>query len=210
MKPIRFKYTNTDKTTLEHKIDFSKKINNNNDDNTIYRFNDWDKGLRSRTKNFRKNGFNEKRLDFINNNYMGGNNAIGFHKHTMSSMYKYRMRRHEEKPDEHELNDENLALEEQATQGGDVMGFRQLDKSKAKALMTFRKKKYNEGDNHGKGYFGAGLLRSQKLDEINKKNNNKNNYKVEPENEFSSLSIGIKKEKLEYNKNKFTQATDGI
>ena len=209
MKVTRLKYINTDRTTLEHKVDFSKK-NNNSDDKTIYRFNDWDKGLRSRTKKFRTNGFNEKRLTFINNDYMGGNNMIGFHKHTMGSMYKYRMRRHEEKSDEHELNDENLILEEQATQGGDVMGYRQLDKSKAKALMTFRKKKYNEGDNHGKGYFGAGLLRSQKLDEINSKNNNKDNYKIEPDNEFSSLSVGIKKEKLEYSKNNFTQATDGI
>jgi hypothetical protein len=209
MKPTRFNYINTDRTTLEHKVDFEKKTNNK-DDKIIYRFNDWDKGLRSRTKNFRKNGFNEKRLEFINMNFMGGNDGIGFHKHTQASMYKYRMRRHVEKPDEHELDDENLALEEQATQGGDVMGFRQLDKSKAKALMQFRKKPLNEGDSHGKGYFGAGLLKEKRQEEIDAKNNNKDNYKVEPENEFSSLSVGIKKEKLEYSKSNITQATDGI
>lgn len=204
----RFNYVNDDKK--EFMVDFSK-TRKEGDGNVIYRFNDWDKGLRSRTKNFRNNAFNlGRKQDFVDMDYMGGNSGIGFHKHTKTNMYKYRMRRHVEKKEDHELNDENLALEEQATQGGDVMGYRQLDKSKAKALMTFRRKPLNEGDNHGKGYYGAGLLKTQRQEEIDRKNNNKDDYKVLPPNEFSSLAQGIKKEKLEYATEDISQATDGI
>lgn len=202
----RFNYVNNDKPELM--VDFSKK-RSDSDGNVLYRFNDWDKGLRSKTKKYRENAFNVgRKLDFINMDYMGGNVGKGFHKHTQANKYKYRMRRHIEKKDENEFNDENLVLEEQAQ---DIMGYRQLDKSKAKQLMTFRKKKQNDGDNHGKGYFGAGLLKTIKEDEVNAKNNNKDNYKPIPKNEFSSLSKGIKKDKLEFSDNKnFSQATDGI
>lgn len=204
----RFNYVNNDKPELM--VDF-KKTRNDSNNKVIYRWNDWDKGLRSRTKNFRAKSWSvERKVPFINMDYMGGNDGIGFHKHTKANLYKYRMRRHKEKKEEHGFDDENLALEEQGTQGGDVMGYRQLDKSKAKALMTFRKKPLNEGDNHGKGYFGAGLLRTQKQDEIDKKNNNKDAYKNKPVNEFSSLAQGIKKEKLEYSSQNISQATDGI
>ena len=204
----RFNYINNDKPELL--VDFTKS-RNDGDGKVIYRFNDWDKGLRSRTKNFRENAFNLGRAQqFIDMDYMGGNDGKGFHKHTQASLYKFRMRRHKTIESKHELDDENLALQEQATQGGDVMGYRQLDKSKAKALMTFRKKPLNEGDNHGKGYFGAGLLKVQRQEEIDSKNNNKDEYKVEPPNEFSSLAQGVKMEKLEYADKNFSQATDGI
>tara|TARA_Y100000401_G_scaffold116725_1_gene123200 strand:+ start:2394 stop:2972 length:579 start_codon:yes stop_codon:yes gene_type:complete len=191
-------------------VDFSKS-RSDSDSKVIYRFNNWDRGLRSRTKNFRNNAFNlGRKLDFIDMDYMGGNSAKGFHKHTQSIQYKYRMRRHIEKKDENEFDDENLALEEQATQGGDVMGYRQLDKSKAKELMNFRKKPKNDGDNYSKGYFGAGMLKTQRQEEIDTKNNNKDTYKSQKPNEFSSLAQGIKKEKLEYADKNFSQATDGI
>lgn len=204
----RFKYVNDDKP--EFMIDFTKS-KNDSDAKVLYRYNDWDKGLRSRTKNYRNNAFNlGRKLDFIDMDYMGGNGAIGFHKHTKGSLYKYRMRRHIEKKDENEFDDENLALEEQATQGGDVRGYRQLDKSRAKELMNFRKKPKNDGDAHSKGYYGAGLLKTQRQEEIDSKNNNKDAYKVQPSNEFSSLSQGIKQEKLEYADKNFSQATDGI
>lgn len=204
----RFNYVNNDKP--EFFTDFSKS-RNESDAKVLYRFNNWDRGLRSRTKNYRNNAFNlGRKLDFIDMDYMGGNGAKGFHKHTQALQYKYRMRRHIEKKDENEFNDENLALEEQATQGGDVMGYRQLDKSRAKELMDFRKKPKNDGDNHGKGYFGAGMLKTQRQEEINAKNNNKDDYMIQPTNEFSSLAQGIKQEKLEYGDKNFSQATDGI
>ena len=76
--------------------------------------------------------------------------------------------------------------------------------------MSFRKKPLNNGDNHGKGYYGSGLLRTQRQQEIDAKNNNKDDYKVLPPNEFSSLAEGIKQEKLEYADKNFSQATDGI
>lgn len=204
----RFNYVNNDKP--EFMVDFTKS-RNDSEANVLYRFNDWDKGLRSRTKNYRNNAFNlGRKLDFIDMDYMGGNCAKGFNKHTQAIQYKYRMRRHIEKKDENEFDDENLALEEQATQGGDVMGYRQLDKSRAKELMSFRKKPKNDGDNHGKGYFGAGMLKTQRQEEIDAKNNNKDTYMVQPTNEFSSLAQGIKQEKLEYADKNFSQATDGI
>ena len=204
----RFNYVNNDKP--EFFTDFSKS-RNESDAKVLYRFNNWDRGLRSRTKNYRSNAFNlGRKLDFIDMDYMGGNGAKGFHKHTQALQYKYRMRRHIEKKDENEFDDENLALEEQATQGGDVMGYRQLDKSRAKELMDFRKKPKNGGDTHGKGYYGAGLLKTQRQEEINAKNNNKDDYMVQPTNEFSSLAQGIKQEKLEYGDKNFSQATDGI
>lgn len=204
----RFNYVNNDKP--EFMVDFTKS-RNDSEANVLYRFNDWDKGLRSRTKNYRNNAFNlGRKLDFIDMDYMGGNCAKGFNKHTQAIQYKYRMRRHIEKQDKNEFDDENLALEEQATQGGDVMGYRQLDKSRAKELMSFRKKPKNDGDNHGKGYFGAGMLKTQRQEEIDAKNNNKDTYMVQPTNEFSSLAQGIKQEKLEYADKNFSQATDGI
>lgn len=204
----RFNYVNNDKP--EFMVDFTKS-RNDSEANVLYRFNDWDKGLRSRTKNYRNNAFNlGRKLDFIDMDYMGGNCAKGFNKHTQAIKYKYRMRRHIEKKDENEFNDEDLVLEEQATQGGDVMGYRQLDKSRAKELMSFRKKPKNDGDNHSKGYFGAGMLKTQRQEEIDAKNNNKDTYMVQPTNEFSSLAQGIKQEKLEYADKNFSQATDGI
>ena len=204
----RFNYVNDDKK--EFMVDFSK-TKNDSDSKVIYRYNDWDKGLRSRTKNYRTKAFNlGRKLDFIDMDYMGGNGGIGFHKHTKATQYKYRMRRHKEETKKGDLDDENLALEEQATQGGDVMGCRQVDKSKAKALMTCSKKALNDVDNLGKGFYGAGLLKVKRQEEIDTKNNNKDTYMVHQENEFSSLSLGIKSEKLEYADKNFSQATDGI
>ena len=131
----RFNYVNNDKP--EFMVDFTKS-RNDSEAKVLYRFNNWDRGLRSRTKNYRNNAFNlGRKLDFIDMDYMGGNCAKGFNKHTQAIQYKYRMRRHIEKKDENEFNDEDLVLEEQATQGGDVMGYRQLDKSRAKELMDF-------------------------------------------------------------------------
>ena len=76
--------------------------------------------------------------------------------------------------------------------------------------MSNGKPSTTSGDNHGKGYYGAGLLKTQRQEEIDRKNNNKDNYKPQPPNEFSSLAQGIKKEKLEYATEDISQATDGI
>ena len=54
------------------------------------------------------------------------------------------------------------------------------------------------------------MLKTQRQEEIDAKNNNKDAYKVQPPNEFSSLAQGIKQEKLEYADKNFSQATDGI
>ena len=62
----------------------------------------------------------------------------------------------------------------------------------------------------GKGYFGAGLLRSNYQDEVNRKNNNKDTYKIDPENEFSSLSVGIVKNALKTGTLKIPPANDGM
>lgn len=206
----RFNYVNTDKPELL--VDFSK-TRSDSDSKVIYKFSEWDKGLRSRTKKYRANANNRgRRLDFIDINYMGGNMGSGFHKHfSGSSNYKYRFKRHIDKEDEVELNEEDVIAQRLAMEGGDTRGYRKLDTSYAKELRNFRKKKSNKGDNnHGKGYFGAGLLRTRYQEEVDAKNNNKEAYKIEPENEFSSLSVGIIKNKLKTETLKIPPSNNGI
>lgn len=208
----RFNYINTDKPELL--IDMSK-TRSNDDSKVIYKFSEWDKGLRSRTKKYRENAWNPgRRLDFIDMNYMGGNMGSGFKKHfSGESNYKYRFKKHIEKDTDKdiELNEEDLIAQRLAMEGGDTRGYRKLDTTYAKELRNFRKKKSNKGDNnHGRGYFGAGLLRSKYQEEVDRKNNNKDAYKEEPENEFSSLSVGIIKNKLKTETLKVPPSNDGI
>lgn len=205
----RFNYVNTDKPELL--VDMSRS-RSDSDAKVIYKFSEWDKGLRSRTKKYRANANNRgRRLDFIDMNYMGGNMGSGFHKHfSGASNYKYRFKRHKDKEDEVELNEEDLIAQRLTMEGGDTRGYRKLDVRSAKELRTFRKRKVNKGDDHGKGFFGAGLLRSKYQEEVNSKNNNKDAYKNEPESEFSSLSVGIIKNKLKTETLKVPPSNDGL
>jgi hypothetical protein len=207
----RFNYVNTDKPELL--VDMSRG-RSNNDSKVIYKFSEWDKGLRSRTKKYRNNAKNRgRKCDFINMNYMGGNMGSGFHKHMSgpNDNYKYRFKRHIDKEKEVELDEEDVIAQRLVMEGGDTRGYRKLDTSTAKELRNFRKKKSNKGDNnHGKGYYGAGLLRSKYQEEVNNKNNNKEAYKNVPDNEFSSLSVGIIKNKLKTETLKIPPANDGL
>ena len=204
----RFNYVNTDKPELL--VDMSA-TRSDSDSKVIYKFSEWDKGLRSRTKKYRANANNRgRKFNFIDMDYMGGNMASGFHKHNSGPNYKYRFKRHLDKVKEVELDEGDLISQRLVMQGGDTRGFRKLDTRGAKELRTFRKKKANKGDDHGKGFFGAGLLRSKYQDEVNSKNNNKDAYKNEPESEFSSLSVGIIKNKLKTETLKIPPSNDGL
>ena len=204
----RFNYVNTDKPELL--VDMSR-TRSDSDSKVIYKFSEWDKGLRSRTKKYRQNAnMRGRKFDFIDMNYMGGNMGSGHHKHNSGPNYKYRFKRHVDKDDDVELDEEDVIAQRLVMEGGDTRGFRKLDTRGAKELRTFRKRKANKGDDHGKGYFGAGLLRKKYQEEVNSKNNNKDAYKNQPENEFSSLSVGIIKNKLKTETLKIPPGNDGL
>lgn len=204
----RFNYVNTDKPELL--VDMSR-TRSDDDSKVIYNFSEWHKGLRSRTQKYRQNAnMRGRKFDFIDMNYMGGNMGSGFHKHNSGPNYKYRFKRHVDKNNEVEFNEEDIIAQRLAMEGGDVRGYRKLDVSAARELRTFRKRKANKGDDHGKGYFGAGLLRSKYKEEVDAKNNNKDAYRAPPESEFSSLSVGIIKNKLKTETLKIPPSNDGL
>ena len=209
----RFNYKNTDKIEITpfnvKSLPIPYKINNAQK----WNLQEWDSGLTHRTKYFREKSFRPNRNTFIDYNYSNANLGKGFHKHEKGNQYKYRFTK-EKETKEGKIKELDLIKEEQRHEGQDVMGYAKLDMSKAKMIKRFRDKPYNTGDSYGVGYFGSGLLRYKHLEEIKRKNNNKNNYpKGDENNEFSSIQDGIKREKLELsniNPNEFTQATDGI
>ena len=199
----KFKYKDDTKI---HIIKMNKKseplpIKTNN-----MRWREYDKGNNHRRKEFRDHAFNNKVNKFINLNFCGGGGASGFHKHyTNAYIDKLRM-----KPviikREGELKELDVIKENQRYEGGDIMGFRRLNLSEAKLDKAFLNRPRNLGDSHSKGMFGSGLRKYNRLDEINKKNNNKNTYDKKTYNEFSDLNKGIRKEKNFKGK----PASDGI
>lgn len=174
----------------------------------VNHYNKWERGLFPRTKEFRDKSFHVYENTFVDRNYSGGNDAKGFHKHKDANQYKYNFNK-TKPPKEADLTEEELALEKQRLEGGDVRGYVRLDIKKAKALIKMRNRARNQGDKHGKGIFGAGLKKYQRLDEINKKNNNKETYAEMENEEFGDLFDGIKKNNLQDPDN-FKNATDGI
>jgi len=173
---------------------------------------EWDSGLTHRTTYFRQNAFKTKKNTFLDMNYSNSNLGKGFHKHEKGNSYKYRFTKIKDET-EGKLKELDLIKEEQREEGGDVMGYARLSIGKAKDIQRFRRKPYHTGDNHGKGYFGSGLRKYMYMEEINRLNNNKNNYLEQEDNEFNSIQEGIKREKLELsnqNPNSFPTATDGI
>ena len=177
----------------------------------VNHFSKRDAGLFHKTKNFRDKAYNIYENTFVDRNYSGGNDGKGFHKHNRPAEYKYNFNK-TKPPKESKLTEEELALEQQRYEGGDVRGYARLDIKRAKQLMKLRNKPRNEGDNHSKGMFGAGMRKYKRMEEIDRVNNNKETYLEKENEEFGDLFEGIKKEKLEYTKDykEFNNATDGI
>ena len=204
----RFNYINTDKP--EFMVDMSN-IRNNNEKNIIMSWSEWDKGLKSKSQGFRSKSWTSSTISpFFNLDYYNSNGGQGLHRHEKGNSYKYKFQKPIGRSIKGDLNNDNMVLEEQRLQGGDVMGNVNLSEKRATNTLKFRNKATNKGINHGYGYFGSGQSKYEYQDRANKENN-KNDYKTpEYDEEFISLSLGMKKNKLEYSDYRFTQATDGI